>query len=252
VGRWVGWQIPNRRWNCWICPTYHPAYLLRSKDGTPELFVRKHLEEALGLEGRPWEKVPDYSKRVKKELDHYKAAEEIDALEDFEGPVAFDYETTSLKPDGPEAEIVSCSLAVDWEREGGLDAYAFPWVGEVIPAMKRLLHSKVPKIAHNMKFEERWTRKVFGRGVRNWHWDTMQAAHVLDNRRGITSLNFQSFVHLGQAPYDEDIKPFLKSTGPGKPNRIRELKLTDLLLYGGLDALLTFMLAQKQMKEMGR
>jgi hypothetical protein len=167
-----------------------------------------------------------------------------------EQPLAFDYETTALKPDGPEAEIVSASLG--WAAGDGVRAVSFPWVGEAIPAMKRLLHSKVPKIAHNMKFEERWTRKVFGRGVRNWYWDTMQAAHVLDNRRGITGLNFQAFVHFGQAPYDEDVKPFLKSIGPGKPNRIRELKLADLLLYGGLDALLTFMLAQKQMKEMGR
>ena len=106
----------------------------------------------------------------------------------------------------------------------------------------------MPKIAQNLKFEDRWTRVKLGHPVRNWLWDTMLAAHVLDYRRGITSLEFQAFVQLGVQLYDKHIKPYLKSVGQSRFNRIKELDLKDLLLYNGMDSLLTYKIAMKQMK----
>ena len=115
--------------------------------------------------------------------------------------------------------------------------------------MRDLLDSPIPKIGQNIKFEERWLLKKFGRGVCNWVWDGMLAAHALDNRRGICGLEFQAFVLLGQAPWDSAVAPYMKSDGPNKPNRIRELDLGKLLEYNALDAILEFEVAKAQRRQ---
>ena len=119
-----------------------------------------------------------------------------------------------------------------------------------MPAMGKLLRSDRPKIAANIKFEERWTRRVFGHSVRNWAWDTMQVAHILDNRRGITGLKFQSFCLLGMEPYNNGVKSYIEGEGGNGPNRLRETDMADLLLYNGLDSLLEWKLAKMQRKEL--
>jgi len=88
-----------------------------------------------------------------------------------------------------------------------------------------------------------------GHPVKNWLWDTMIAAHVLNNSPKVTSIKFQSFVLLGTESYDEHISSFLKPTGRSRFNRVEDIDLKDLLLYNGLDALLEFRVAQKQMKQ---
>lgn len=97
-----------------------------------------------------------------------------------------------------------------------------------------------------MKFEERWTVAKLGCKVRGWHWDTMLAAHILDNRSGITSLKFQAFVHLGISDYDSHISPFLYSKHPNETNRIDQVDDKSLLLYNGLDSLLEYLIMKKQ------
>ena len=121
---------------------------------------------------------------------------------------------------------------------------------EAVTAMAGLLFGDARKIGANIKFEDRWVRRMFGRPVRRWVWDTMQAAHVLDNRPGITSLKFQAFVRLGQGDYDSVVSPFLKADGGNQRNRIREADLDKLLLYNGMDAVCTWEVAKQQRKEM--
>ncbi len=243
IGRWVGWQIPDRRFNAWICPTWHPSYLLRQDDKVLELWFRRHLKAAFEKEEKPWEEIPDYRNRVEVRMDMPEGFEDNPKC-----PIAFDYETTCLKPEGDWAEIVCCSVA--WEAADGLRAAAFPWTKRNREVMRGVLKSKVPKIAWNIKFEDRLTRKEFGYPVRNWLWCGMQSSHILDNRRGITSLKFQSFVQLGQESYDDDIKPYLNGK-PGQANRIREIDTDKLLRYCGMDSLLAYEIAQLQMERMG-
>ncbi len=249
ISRWVGWRIPSQELNTWICPTYHPAYLLRQNDPVLDLHFGRHLEKAIELNKkgrRPWRDIPDYQSKVDIVLEETEVLNKLEIeIKWGNGAFAFDYETTALKPDAEWSEIVSCSVSCEDST------FSFPWNGGGIDAMSELLRSPIPKIAHNLKFEDRWTRAKLGHGVRNWKWDTMQAAHVLDNRRGTKGLTFQAFVQLGQKPYDEHIRPYLRSKSPKEPNRIREAPLRELLLYGGLDSLLTFKLAQRQMKQMG-
>lgn len=240
ITRWAGFRIPSRL-NAWICPTFHPSYLERSEDSVLDLIWRRHLKRALAKRDRPWVEVPSYGAQVQRIYGPEEAAEEVLKFCKAEA-VAFDYETTCLKPDGPDARIVSCSVS------DGHTTIAFPWHKASRLATWDLLRSGVKKVASNLKFEERWTRKEFGRGVRNWYWDTMIAAHVLDNRPRVGSIKFQAFVHLGQEGYNDHIKPAIKSSGGNAANKIHEVPLPELLLYNGLDSLLEILVARKQRK----
>jgi hypothetical protein len=159
--------------------------------------------------------------------------------------VAVDYETNCIKPEWPKARLVSCAVS------NGERTISYPWTEKTKTATGILLHSSsTQKIASNLKMEERWTIKEFGHGVINWGWDTMLAAHCLDNRTGICSLKFQALVQFGLPNYNLHIEPYLKSSH-GPYNRITEIDLRQLLLYGGMDAILEYLLAMKQRKAMG-
>lgn len=249
--RWVGWQIPHQDLNAWICPTFHPAFILRKiqqakGNSTEAMAWRHHLKQACKLEGRPWDKVPNYNKQVELIRKSSEAAKAIREVIKRGGRAAFDYETNMLKPEREGAAIVSCSIC--WE---GRWTFAFPWQGEVVDAMSEFIRSSLGKIASNMKFEDRWTRTFFGRGARNWIWDTMINAHIMDNRRHITSIKFQAFILLGVSSYDDHIKQFLKARKGYKVNQIlSEIDLDQLLLYNGLDSLLEFLVMEKQQERL--
>jgi len=256
VGRWAGWRIPSQRLNTWICPTWHPSYVMRAENagGQAErnrqqmqvvsVMFDRHLRRAFELRGRPWRKLPEFAKQVKVEILAGEAAKLIRRwFCRSEQPVAFDFETDMLKPDSEQSKIVSCAMSE------GDHTLAFLVVRETREAVVEFLRSRVPKVAHNAKFEDRWARRVLGVSVRSWHWDTMQAAHVLDNRRGVSGLKFQAFVQLGQEPYNETVAPFLEGSS-NVPNRVTQADAHDLLLYNGLDALLTWSLYRKQRKDL--
>jgi uracil-DNA glycosylase len=240
IGRWVGWRIPWR--GSWLCPTWHPSYLLRDeKNEALSLLFDRHLEAVLAVE-KPAPPPPECKPDLIYEPD--KAAAAVRTFIDNDAPAAFDFETDRLKPDHPDARIVTCAIS-DRSR-----TVAYPMVGEAEKATGEFLHSTTPKVGWNIKFEERWTRRAFGRGVRNWIHDGMQAAHVLDNRPEITSLKFQAFVRLGFPPYADAVDKYLKAPSSNKANRIRHADLGDLLLYNALDAFLTLRIGVDQMEEL--
>lgn len=244
--RWTGWQIPCHKPNAWICPTYHPSYCLRENNPVLNMYFAHHLEQAIKLKKRPWKEVPNYRSQVECILDPAKAAEAILSFLSAE-MVAVDYECDSLKPDRKDVDIICCSIS-DGQR-----TIAYPWHGKAIASSKKLFRSKVGKIASNQKYEERWTMSKLGFPMNNWVWDTMLAAHVLDNRSEITGLKFQSFVRLGAGSYDDHIAPYRSSKQPGGnvKNSLRQADLQEILIYNGMDSLLEYKLAEIQMKELG-
>lgn len=249
VGKWVGWKIPSHKPCAWICPTWHPSFLVRS-DEDPVLvrIFTKHLEDAFALSGKPWGgRSPDYKAKVRVVLNPADAAQHVYKFIDNGKPVAWDLETTTLKPDGPDAEIVCCSVS------DGDTSVAFPWHGEAIEATLELLGCEVPKIGFNEKFERRWILAQHGKRVKRCGHDGMLATHVMDNRSGICSLKFQAFVRLGVGPYEEHIKPYFqtKTKSGNEKNRIRECPLPQLLEYCALDSLFEWEVGNLQAREMG-
>lgn len=249
VVRWAGYRIPSTALNAWVCPVFHPHHLEKERNPVMEMMFTRHLEAALELKGRPYETVPDFKGRVECITSPSLAGSRVRDLSGSTA-VAFDYETTTLKPDGPHAEIVSCSVS------NGKVSIAYPWHGPAIEATRRLLvNPRVKKIASNAKFESRWTRAKLGVEVQGWmekQADTMLTSHALENAtksRYISSIKFQAFVHLGVPLWNRQVEPYLKAgkkDGTNAPNRIKEVDLPTLLMYNGLDSLYEFLVAKKQ------
>jgi DNA polymerase len=250
IGQWGSWRIPSQVINAWVCPTFHPAYLIRQPGPTLEMKFRQDIEAAVRLKDKPWKVVPDYKSEVEV---IYRPSEAGKAIREMTQramrkniPIAADYETTCLKPEYEGAEIVSCSMSM------GSWTISYPWAGETIAATSEMWQSPIGKIASNMKFEDRWTRFFLGHPVRDWYWDTMIAAHLIDNREKVTSVKFQAFVLLGVKAWNEHIEPYLEAKGTNHLNRIHELEMKDLLVYGGLDSKLEWLVASRQIQAMRR
>ena len=255
--QWVGWVIPSQTPNAWVCPTWGPEDVKDEKTGwlydrQLQIHLAAALEKMAPFGDRPWKKVPDWRTECRTDWDPAKVVDLLEEMAEVGGLVAFDYETDRLKPESSSARIVSASVC--WN---GTTTVAFPWEGKAVKeAFGRFLRSpRARKIAANLKFEERWTRRMFGHGVTNWVWDTNIAAHVLDNRPNIVGLKFQAFALLGQAPYEHKVKPYLKPKakvdGGNAVNRIKEIRLSDLLLYNAMDSLLEYKLAEIQSTTLG-
>ncbi len=251
IERWQEWQIPCQKWNCWICPTFHPSYVEREKAPVLDLMFHEHLRQAFSLRKRPWKEVPDYLRKCHFVYNPKEAWDIIYQMTKAEKPVAFDYETSSLKPDDPDSKILCCSVS------DGESSFAFLWKGEAILAMKEFLRSDVPKIASNVKFESRWSIAKLGIEPKNWLWDTMLAAHILDNRPHISSIKFQAFALLGQPPWDEQVKPFMepkgddqKKYGDNAKNQLHKVDPKTLGMYCAMDSLFEWHVAKIQRKQM--
>jgi uracil-DNA glycosylase family 4 len=232
IQKWRGFTIPQ---SCYVCPMFGELDFHEENEAVNTLF-RMDFENALSMYGM---EPPQISCEVE-------VSDDIEYFMD-KPVVAFDYETTGLKPDASGHRIVSCSLS-DGDR-----TIAFMLDNRNMERLKTFLVSDVAKVAANMKFEEAWSRVYLGVKVKNWLHDTMLMSHVLDNRRGITSVKFQAYVRYGISDYDSEIAPFLKAEvdNGNAFNRIDEIPVDKLLEYNGMDAFIEYHVYQDQMKEYG-
>lgn len=250
ISRWAGFRIASQLPNAWICPTYHPSFLLRNRgrDDVAMVLFERHLGRAFRKRRRPWSNVPRYADSVNVIVSPTDAARLIrDQIGRTQVAAAFDFETTMINPDGQGAAIVAASICFSGEF-----TVAFPWQGVAVKAFREFVTSGIPKIAANLFMEDRWVRSVLDCKVTNWLYDVCIGAHVLDNRSEVSGLKFQSYVLCGQPIYDRHIRPLLHAKGGGsRVNRIDEIPLRDLLVYNGLDSLLTYEVAKRQRRELG-
>ena len=254
VTKWRGWTIPDRELKAWICPTYHPSYLNYENNPVLKKIFKKDIETALSMRNYDLPVFEDEKKQVKiikGSWEIIKALHEI--IRNEPELISYDYETTGLKPHAKGHEIVTCSISVSPD-----EAIAFPvWGSNKVKSLLRdiLRNPNIKKIAANLKFEETWNRNKLRIKSSGWVWDTMIAAHVLDNRRSITSLKFQTYIRYGVADYDSHLNSHLEANsdeeGANALNDIHKIDMDDLLLYNGLDSLFEHRLALDQMKEFG-
>ncbi len=249
--QWVGWTIPSYHHGAWICPTYHPSYILRTgEDPILRRALKEDLRRAFAMEREPFPCPPldELQKQVEIVTKPREAALRLRELtKKTRGTMAFDYETTGLKPEAEGHRIVSCSFCFN-----GRQTWAAMMTPRLLRLLSRLLRNpSIRKVASNLKFEERWTRQRLGHGVAGWYWDTMLAAHVLDNRPGITSLKFQAYTLLGVPDYEGRVADLLKSSDANGKNSIDQITTEDLLLYNGLDSLLEYLVMKQQRSLLG-
>jgi len=110
---------------------------------------------------------------------------------------------------------------------------------EVQPFIDLLANQNIGKIAQNMKFEDTWSAVRLRQPVENWVWDTMLAAHILDNRVGVSGLKFQTYVQLGVIDYASEVTPYLKAVDNKNANALN--KIMELVeLPGGKEKLMKY------------
>lgn len=249
IEKWRGWTIPDREVRAWVCPVFHPAFVLQEQEKNPAAAVifQNDLKQALEMLDQPFpggEREEDFVRIID---DPRELCSQLEALLEWPDAIAFDVETTGLKPHAPGHKIFTCAISVrDW------DAFAFvvPEGGKPRSLLRKVLMDPcIPKIGQNIKYEDNWCHELLG-PVDGWMWDTMLASHVLDNRAGITGLKFQAYVNFGILDYSSHIEPFLRAPGSNDLNCVEEAPRRDLLLYNGVDSMVTYRLAMKQMAAM--
>jgi len=249
IEKWRGWAIPDTDFNCWLCPTYSPSVLDNGKKdhAAEETIWTQDLEHALEKLESPF---PKYKKPNIEIIDDLTILNKIKS--DF---VVIDYETTGIKPQGKGHRIVCASVADTPDH-----AFVF-----MMPKSKKerkpftdlLENNLIGKGIHNAKYEITWTKVRLNTEIKNVQFDSLLAAHLIDNRPGVTGLKFLAFVYLGIPDYDSEISSYLhaKEDNGNAINQIMELVdlpggKEKLMTYCALDTIYTYRLSLLQMNEM--
>jgi uracil-DNA glycosylase family 4 len=249
--KWTGWEIPDQDFEIYLYPLHSPLHILRNYDHP--IIERKFLE---GLKQATKIKSfykADYSSDVTVILEEDEAIECLTNLLK-KHTLAFDYETTSIKSNRQESKILCVSFS------DGFHSWAFP-IFDTIPfhkaLMKVLKSVRIKKIAANMYFEYVWTKSRLNYEVRNLYFDTVLAAHVLDNRDGITGLKLNTYFRLGVLGYDSEVDDYMRRTKEGEDkksgnrlNCLDEVSMDKLAYYCALDSLFTYKIYEQQVIEM--
>lgn len=256
ITQWRGLQFPDREFGCWMVPMFHPSYVMRSlKEKVPHKEVETIFKQDMELAIRhtletPFPHFVDERNGVeilREEDEIGKVLSDLDM--NLEAPLGFDYETTGLKPHRKGHKIHCVSFC--W-TEGQSIVFRMPKKSDNLVLLRKVLAQKrIPKMAHNMKFEDTWSKVRVKVTPQNWYWDSMLAAHVIDNRKAFVSLDFQTYLYAGVPDYSSKVKEFLKGTEKhgNAFNRIFEAEEDDIMLYCGLDTIYEHMIATQQMNQ---
>jgi DNA polymerase len=242
IQKWRGFTIPDQDLQCWVCPTLHPSNVMK-------------YEKNEGVQ-RIWEMdLQKFVKMTEVDFPKYKEPEIITLQDDLSvletipnlSTVAFDYETSGLKPHKKGHKIISASVAVSPDK---VYVFVMPRKAEQRkPFVKLLKNVHIKKMAHNMKFEHNWSKVILKTTVKGWYWDSMLASHLLDNRQGVTNLKFQAYINFGIVDYSSSVDKYLKSAENANDfNKAgllleNEKQKKELLKYNALDSIFEYRLA---------
>jgi hypothetical protein len=245
--RWIGRKIPVRELNAWLIPVGNKAAAINPT--VAQIYQYRSIVDAGQISGRPYDRIPDYNDMVTIAEDPTTICRSLAAA--AASPVsAFDYETNCLRPELPHAKIYTASVA--WLEGTSPKCVAFPMRENIVNEWKAYLTSDSLKIAANMKFEHRWTKRHFGVEVRKLTWDTNLAGHMYDPQPGVSGLKFQAFCHLGLPFYAHDVERHFQSTDDRGYNSIHLADMRALLQYNGIDSLAELDLGIMQMYQAGK
>ncbi len=245
LGKYTGWKIPDQEFKTWIYVNYHPSYLNRNeRDKALSNYFDKVLQEAIEHD----EPFPKIEPNIQILYDELQIKKKLEYILKNNNLITFDYETTGKRPYRKGHKIFCISIATDNETI----AFPFDINASYVDTFKYILSATgIRKVAQNIKFEDLWSSKILNVKINNWYWDTMLATHIIDNRTGITSLKFQTYVNFGIAGYEDEVKPYLDNVDDDDLygfNRIEECDLDKVLYYNGEDSFYEHLLFKKQLK----
>ena len=261
IQKWRGFTIPDQDFKTWFCPVFSPSVVL--SEDRPEVETTFNLDLAkavkyLDLPFPVWEEpkievIEDLSEIENTWVNSKWGDTKIHANPEL---AAFDYETTGLKPHAEGHKIICCSIAHD---EHNVYVFMMPKTRkELKPFLNFLSNPAIGKCGANIKYEHVWSKVKLKVEVQGWKHDTMLAAHILDNRTGITGLKFQTYVNFGIVDYDSEVSPYLRPKVANSANDINQIEdllkmpggKEKLLKYCALDSINEYRLCVKQLKIM--
>lgn len=244
--------VPNYEFNCIVFPVFNP----NDAGGYAYRFaLEQDLKRIFGLWKKNYHKRTYVNNLLKKrkilenihiqEINTFNGIKEtFKQLKEYD-KLAFDYEATNVSPYDVFFEITHITFStkdVAWvihESAWENDLNAWEYLSD---QMRKILTDKrVLKIIQNSKFEDLASRNLFGiKRIENM-FCTMLATHVVDERKGCTSLDFQNLMRFGIPPYSDTVKSFLQFKNKDDLiNSIRKAPHDDLITYAGLDGITTF------------
>lgn len=252
IGRWRKLCVPDIQTKAWIFPLYHPSFVVRNPDADSlfKLDLKWAMEQITS--GLPDIEEIDYSKKVVCLHNVDEILNILKMIKDQKPTIAFDYETTGLRPYYPGHAIVSTAVAIYGEDLAYAWPYSYPgaWQPEQLNAITTawrgvLSDPEILKVAQNIQMEHPWSKIIVGEEPKGWYWDTMVCSHIIDERAGFTGLDFQTFINWGYE-YGGEVEKYKKALPGTKFNAMQKCPLNQLLPYNGLDAYFTMRLAEKQ------
>lgn len=267
ITKFRGRCIPDRPTGAWVMPLFHPSFIMRGEhDANLQALWRRDLQRVAVRVHSPPPVFRDPAEGLRCLTDCQQVLDFLDEVHLGAEWISFDFETSGLKPFRPEHKIHTMAISAFFgEDVQELHSVSFPidypeaWskseVREIKTKVGAILGDRgILKVAQNMKFEDLWCREKLGVVVQGWDWCTMNNAHIVDNTTGITGLKFQAWTQFGVEGYDKAFGKYARSDdsdeeGENGINRVHEMPLDELLLYGGQDAVITAWLYQKQRQQ---
>ena len=236
-----------------LMPTLHPSYVMRSlvtsKSGAK---IGPYADVVADL--RKAKKVLSGEIEVERQHEYFLADTEqkvqhlvayLATVEEF----AFDTETTGLDPYGSKILGISFSaeqysgyyvpMRVPDELLGGTKSF-WPDRSTIIEALRPVLENEqIRKICHHARFDVMMLYGDWKVEVRGLHFDTMIAAHLLDENasKGLKDLTGKRYVDL--VGYEEDVKQAVVGK---KSEGFQNVPLEKLWPYACADADATYRL----------
>ena len=193
-----GKLFPSPFWNAWVGCLSHPSFVLHG--GMEPVDFTRDLKTVFEKFANAPASFPSLDETYIDTVINPKYLNTlIDQWSKEKTHTNFDYETTQLSPYLEGGELLTCAIADSENHAVFLPLYQ---LGEadrrgMDEAIRRYLTSDISKSIQNATFEFCWSMEILGVEPRNVIWDTMVGAHVVDERKLITNLEFQTFENWG-------------------------------------------------------
>lgn len=283
IEKWRGFCIPYRRWNCWLMHTYSTQEIVFdnmfnthrkeketsafkiaseiSRSGMFRLYSRlfrqdikkayKHLTKAFPK--RPETIIPAKYVSEEETINWIKRNYKY-LKENPKGVLVCDLETSGLKCYNNNQFIYTIALLADPNDI----CISFKLTEKLAPYLRKLFSLKPRVVGANFKFDYTWLKKKLDIVADNLFGDVVVLAHLLDNRDGITSLKFQTYVRYGIA-YEDTVHKYLEPSaeerqkhGSNAVNNITNAPIEDLCYYNALDVVYTYFVFKDQYSEFSK
>ena len=235
----AGMAIPDQVFRAWVLPIYDVSMVEKYEKNQNkfEPFHSEYIKRVFSYVDVPFVSF-EYESKVRTTTSVNQALDWIDTAMKWK-VVAFDYETSGIKPHRKGHFIACMSIS------NGEVSYCFPNFPDMVFQKKweQFLQSSVIKVAHNASFERSWSKSIFGVDVVNLRHCTMIGQHNFNNKRP-TGAKYCAYAYYGIMGY-ETHSELLETPGEEKKkygtngfNRIKEVPLPALLKYCAIDSLI--------------